>query len=489
MFATILFAVAFVVVAACVGISLLRGFSKSVLRGASVLLAAIFALVTGLVMKSKLSELVLNLVLEGGEALDLNAMGEISPTLVEVITQLAGALVAPLAYLLFFFLYWFILGIACLVVSIVLKGLMKKLNDLVPLSRLWAAAVGLVEGLILAGVLLMPIAGYVSLLHPVMDGMVEQGLIEKNEENEEVLAVIAEVDEAPVLAVHRALGGELVADALMSVKVDGNSVNLREETSAILGLLMTVSELGETEMKDYGPHEVELLRSLGDSFGESDLVAPIVGDILYGATDAWLEGEDFMGAEAPRLGEDDATFGPFMNTLLQILHDDAKETDLLQKDIATFADVMAILIEKDVMANLDNSDVLMEKLSGDGVVKSLIQTLKQNESMEPLVDEVMAMGMRAIGQVLVVPENAEEQYGEFMDEVAASLNKVANIPADQRVEVLTNELNKAFGNAEVAIDSEILEYYTEDILSELVDNKDGEVTEEDVREYFRAHSN
>ena len=112
MFGSILLAVAFVIVAACVGISLLRGFSKSVLRGGSVIIAALASIITCVAMKSKLSEMLLDGILSGAEGgVNLGELSSVSPTLVEVLTQLAGVLVAPVACLIFFFLFWFILKV------------------------------------------------------------------------------------------------------------------------------------------------------------------------------------------------------------------------------------------------------------------------------------------------------------------------------------------------------------------------------------------
>ena len=487
MFGTILLAVAFVVVAACVGVSLLRGFSKSVMRGAAVLFSAVASLITSLSMKSVLSEVILDMLMSDGGT-DISELNSVSPTLVEVLTQLVGALTAPIAFVLFFFVYWFIAGIACLIVGLVLRKKMKAWNGKIPMSRLWGAAIGLVEGFIIVGVLFLPVAGYMSVIRPAMEGLVEQGIMEDVNETEELMDILVDLDEAPVLKVHRVLGGQLVADSLMSVKVNGENVSIREEIPPVMGMIITVSDLGETDMANYNDRQVELMHALGDSLGDSKLLAAVVGDILYGATDAWLDGETFMDVEKPGMGGDDALLNPFMDILLEIIHDDAKTPELLEKDIHTFADVMGIFVEKDVISNMGDSEQMAKVLGGNGVAKAIIDVLEQNESMEPLIPEVMNLGLRAISRVLVVPENADEQYGEFMDDVASALNDVAALSKEERTRVLTEQLSNAFNKAEVTIDSEILEYYADDILTELVDNGNGEVTEADVKAYFDEHA-
>ena len=490
MIGAILLLVAFVIVAACAGISALRGFSKSALRTAAVLVSALAAIITCLILKAELSELVLNLVQENSDQVSdaLKELNGVSPLLVELIPQLIGALIAPIVCLVFFFLYWTVFSIACLVLSLVFKKLMHKWNKKIPLSRLWAAGIGFVEGLVIVGMLFIPISGYLSLVRPAMDGLVEQNLLETDETTEQIQTVIRDIDDAPVLVIHRTLGGELVSDGLMKVEVGGNKVNLRKEVKPVMGLVVTVSELGGTELSEYGIREADLIRSLGTSFKESKLLAPIVGDVLFAATDAWLNGETFLDMEKPSMGEDDQLFGPFLDRLFLVLHDDAKDAELLQADIQTLADVIAIFVQNDVIANLDNEEKLVETLGGDGVVKTMIETLGKNESMKVLIPEVTNLGVRAIGQVLNIPANADEVYGEFMDEVAAAINSTASMTEEQRVETLTQQLTTAFDEAGVAIDPEILDFYSASMLRDLVDNNDKAVTAEDVKAFFNIYA-
>ena len=491
MIGMILFAVALVIVGACVGVSLLRGFSKSVLRGGVVLISALASIITCLCLKSKLSVWILDLVksMDSGDIAEaLDELNNVSPTLVELISQLIGALIAPIACLLIFFAIWIVLGIVCFIVSLILRKLMKKFNSMIPLSRLYAAIIGFAEGIVIVGMLFLPIVSYLSIGRPVLDSMIEQEIIEDSSEMEQVQDIIHEIDDAPVMVVHRVLGGEFFADTLMGVEVAGEKVNLRQELNPILNMAVTVMELGETEFTEYGTREAELIRSVGESFNQSKLLAPIVGDIVYGATDAWMKGETFLDMEKPSMGEQDELFGPFMDKLFQILHDDAKASDRLQKDIQTFADIIAIFVDSGVLANLEDEEKLVETLGGDGVVKSMVETLGQNESMKPLIPEITNLGVRAIGQVLKIPANADEVYGEFMDEVAIAINNTAALSDEKRVEVLTEQLTTAFDEAGVAIDPEILDFYSASMLHDLVENNDKPVTAEDVKAFFNIYA-
>jgi hypothetical protein len=505
MISSIMLGVALVIILLCAGVSALRGFGKTVLRTGTILLSALAAIITCLVLKAQLpdaagavtwietnADTIRQFVGESDFAdlvANIKELSVVSPTLVELVVQLLGALVAPLLCLILFFVFCLITGIIYFIVKLIIRGPLKLLNKIVPMSRLCAAGLGLVEGIIIVGMIFLPVTAYMSVAAPAMDGLVEQGVMDAEDpDTQTVLDIVDEIEESPVVVTHGILGGKLIGGSLTSVKVAGETVNLEKELDPIMGLLNVMTELGETEMQNYTEHEAELIRSLGEDFGRSKLLAPIVGDVLFAATDAWQRGEEFMGAPKPDMGEASELFGPFMDTLLDILHDDAKNPDLLKKDIQTFADVIAILAKSGVMANLENTDELLATLGGDGVVKSMITALGENESMKRLIPEVTNLGVRAIGQVLNIPENVESVYGDFMDDVAGALNSVADLPADQQIDTLTSHLTTAFGDAGVAIDAEILDFYSASMIQDLVENNDGEVTAADVQAFFLIYS-
>ena len=507
MYGSILLGVALAIIALCAGISALRGFSKSGLRCITLLVAAAAAVITCLILKAQLptaqefitwaeTNLVsisqtLGMEIEEMEELlgTVQELGTVSPTLIELVFQLLGALLAPLVCLILFLVYSFITFIIYFIVKLILRLPMKMLNHSIRLSRLWAAGIGVIEGIIIVTMLFLPISSYMSVVEPTVKGLAEQGIMDKEDPNTQTaLDVITEINEAPTMKAHRVLGGKALSGSLMGMKVANQKVYIEEELKPVLGLLMNITDLGKTEMSQYGAHEAELIRSIGESFNESKLLAPIVGDILYAATDSWLNGEEFLGTKKPDMGEATELFGPFVDALLEILHDDAKTAELLQGDIQTLADVIAILVQNDVMANLGNTETLLETLGGNGVVEEMIETLGANNSTKRLIPEVTNLGVRAIGQVLNIPQNVEAVYGDFMDEVANALNDIANLPESQRVEELTDRLSGAFDDAGVAIDAEILDFYSASMIHDLVDNNQGEVTTADVQAFFLLYA-
>lgn len=507
MYELILLGLVALIAGICMVVSLVRGFSKSLVRLGTAVLSAVGAVVTCLVMKDQLptSEALIELIQNnnlveavrtsfGADAASaaetLVEFSGISPTLIELLIQLVAALALPILCVVLFFLYFAITGIVYLILKKVLSIPLSNLNRAVPMSRLFATVVGLLEGVAILMVVMLPISGYIAIAQPTVEGLESQGILDPEKPAVQVVdAAVSEINDSAALTVYRTIGGKAMTNSVMQMRVAGMDVNLEEELDPILGMVVRVKSLGENELAQYGQREADLIRAIGESFADSKLMAPIAGDVIYAASEAWLKGETFLGAEKPNLGESAELFDPFLNTLLEILHDDAKASELLCEDVNTTAELVACLAQSGVLANMNDTQTMLSSLSSEGVVENMIHTLGVNERMKRLIPEVTNMGMRAIGQVLNLPKNVDTVYDNFMGNVAGALNDVRGLSEEEKISVLSERLNTAFDTAGVPIDDEIIDFYSTSMIHDLItNNPDGEVTAEDVKAFFLMYA-
>lgn len=506
MFGFILLGFVLLVCCISVGIAALRGLSKSGIRFFTVLFSAVATLVTcwilkGVVLPEPAEFLLLvenNLGTIGryfgadaaATAAQVLEYAEVSPTTVEFVVQLLGALVIPLLSIVLFALYSFLTWIGYLIVTLVLRRPMKEFNENRAHSRLWAAGVGLVHGLIVIGILFIPISGYLSVADSAVGAMVEQDVLDQDDPGIQVVEdIVSELNDAPVLTVYRVLGGDLVTSSMMKLEVADMDVKLEDELDAIMVLAGHVMTLSETDLADYDESEGETIRAIGESFDDSKLLTPIAGEILYAASDAWMNGEAFFGIEKPDMGESTELFEPFMDALLEIINQDAQTPVLLQNDVKTTAEMAAVLASNGVMASLNDTNELLSIMSNQGIVKHLVKTLGTNDSMKRLIPEMTNLGVRAIGQVLNIPQNADAVYGNFMDEVAGTLNELGHLSEAEQVTVLSERLGTAFDEAGIAVDDEVLDFYATSMTHDLVENNpNGQVTPDDVKAFFLLYA-
>ena len=529
----ILLGAVLLVVALCAGIAALFGFSKSrvhlIITAASAALVLVFCWVIKLVLPSAdtLMTLVRNNLGLIGEQFGANAVeittqalefAAISPTLVELVLQLVVALALPmLCVVLFAVLFltaWvvslLVFAVVAIVRAILRKRAAKRAAKLAAeqaetvegeavevevtqpkrrrnpvLFRFIAAGMGAVQGVIIVAILLIPLSCYLSIAQPTLNELTAQGVLPADEPViAQVQDVINELDSAPVLKAYRTLGGKALSDSVMSMKVAGMNVKVSEELSSIITLSQHVLALADnTDFATYGEEEAAIISAIGDSFADSRLLSPIVGDVIFAATDAWLNGESFVGIEAPSLGEGGELLEPMLVAVLEILHDDARQAVLLQADVKTTAELVSILARSGALANLSDTKALMSALGGD-TVNTLVTTLGANQSMKRLIPEIMNLGVRAVGQVLNIPANASAVYDQYMTTVTDTLNNVSRLPEQQRLQAISEQLNTAFDTAGMEVDTQVMELYAAAMLHDLVENNTQEITEADVQAFF-----
>ena len=423
--------------------------------------------------------------------------GAISPTLAELVVQLVTALALPLLCVLLFAVLFAISWVVCLIVFFIVRIVRKKRakeeaedeeEDERPrksgLPRLVAAGLGAVQGVIIVAILLIPISCYLGIAQPTLHELTAQGILPADQPViVQVQDAVDELEAAPVLSVYRTLGGRALSDSVMSMNVAGMNVKVSEELSSIITLAQQVIELSGTEFASYGEEQAQIISAIGDSFADSKLLTPIVGDIIYAATDAWLKGETFIGIAMPSLGEGTELLEPMVVALLEILHDDAKNALLLQADVKTTAELVSIMARNGVFANLSNTDALLASLSGNAV-SDMVTALGNNQSMKRLVPEIMNLGVRAVGQVLSIPVDTAAVYDKFMNTVADELNQLRDLPEQERIPALSDKLSTAFDNAGMDVDEQVLDFYSTAMLHDLVDGNQSDVTPADVQAFF-----
>ena len=317
-----------------------------------------------------------------------------------------------------------------------------------------------------------------------MDELKDSALLE---ETPDLVAMVDDyVDPASdsfVMKAYRFTGGGPVCNAITNFEVDGERVRLNEEIGGLATFACHMTGISSSDMNGYTDEETKMLKAMADSMDDSKFVAALVSEMMYQATDAWVDGKSFMGASRPQAGE---MMDPLFEQLFDILHKDSRDTTALKADLYTLADVFDVLIEKDVLSKANDDNALANQLGSNGVVKDMTAVLEKNENMKPLIREINNIGMRAIATSLDLDGAGREEHEELLSDVAGSLNATKYLSREERIDFITDEVTAAFGKSTVAIDKEVVESYSEMLLDDLGD-KD-HVTSDDVSEFFKDHS-
>ncbi len=487
----ILFLVAMFVLAGCTVFAIFSGLAKSRIRGICVIASAVLAVGMTLIFQSNFgSEEFINETMipwlqnEIGfaEAADLSQ--EFYEVLFNCVSAMAGPVLLLVFFLIFSLVFWIIYLIITLILSEALRNQNMRAAARLPRAIVW----GVVQGLVVLTVLVLPVSCYLEIAPNIADAVLKTELVEGEAADalsETMETVVDPLNEGAALVGYRALGGNALTKLLTGFEIAGEKTYLADEIDALAEFSCRLYALTKTHITEYGDREADIFVAIADSFEESALLSKVTGELVWGATDAWQKGKTFIGVGKPVLdGDIGQVTTPFMNTLVEVLHDDARDIDALTADLHTVADVISILARREVFAAFDNTEELIAVLSRDGVTEELIETLEKNESMSVLADEITDMGMRAIALMLTM-EDIEDNYGEFLGETATALNNIKTMSEEEQVAELSKQLGEAFEKAEVPIDASIVDKYSQKMVDELIiPSGDKELTEDDVKDYF-----
>ncbi len=432
----------------------------------------------------------------GGE---LIALLEGSETLQQALISSAGALIAPMVFLVTFVglcvVTWILMWIVFLILKLVGIGRGKK-------SPVQIAVFSAVQVMLTVFVFATAIVSYIDVVPDVMD--IVKTVNEKPDDpansadlNEIYRLVddnVEKINKAPLTVMYRFLGGNATCKALTTVRVDEEKSTLAGEINGISKLISGLMKLTKTDIKNYSEKESAAIDEIVDAMDGTVLLPAITGEVIYGATDAWIdEGGDgeFLGVKKPEFK--DATtkmFAEAFDHILEAFHKDARNKDALCKDFQTLSGIVTILTRDGVFTSMNDSstDGLVNALSSGTTIQDLVVELGKNDSFKILIADITNIGMRAIGSSLKIPENAEEIYAQFTDDIAASINEVkaSEKTLEEQKTMVAESIRTAFAESgnELDLDDEILNLYAETLLEDFEDYET--VTATDVEEFFRV---
>ncbi len=469
---------------------IVRGLPKARLRAILVILSAVLAVVSTVVVKQVLNdpaivEQSMIPVISQAAGVDVSEYTSISARLTYGALGFAGAVAAPLLFVIFFMIYSLVTWIVFAVVCLVFRPIMKRSACHAPFRGLRAGLWIAVQTVVIAAVYLVPISVYSSMGVSLIGTVEKTGAVDVSQIKTISDDYIVPLNDSAPMSVFRACGGDALIEYLTSFEVDGEKTDLNNEVSVIADLAIQVSDITKAGgLESYGEKEAEIIRSVTATYGNSKLASVAVSDLFYEASDAWLKGEAFLGMEKPLINP---TIDPMIDSILNILNKDAKQSATMQMDVRTTGQIVAIMAEKGVLANAADTNQLLTVLSESGAIGEMIEALGSNPSMSVLIPEITNLGIRAIATTLGIPEDTAEVYDTFLADVSAALNEAKELPEEEQHAFVVERLSTAFDEAGVEVDEELLDCYTASMIKDMV-NIDLLTSEADVQAFFNVYS-
>ena len=476
--------------------ALIRGVTKARIRLICVVLCAVAAFGITIAARGKLDAAYEEYAPQIEQFFRENGMEDVwtfvneSSAVRNVIEESGGALLAPILALVLFIVLQLATWVIYFIVTLILHGAIKRREERRHFRLLRAMAYGIVQFAVILFVFLTPLFAYLQLAPSLVKIANEANMIPAQTQETVNQENVEKVNNSPVFTVYGKAGGSALNKQLTKMTIQGEKTYLADEMDSIATLttqIMTLKNAGS--MENWDAEEAEAIKTIAASLGDSKIIASLVGDVLGSATDKWLAGEAFFGMAKPSVGE---YLDPVFDLLLEDLNEDSKSLTAISNDFKTIGDLISILVRDGVLAKLNDTDTLSDLLTKGTTVKDMIEVLKANKTLSNLVSEFTKMGMKAVGNMLKLPEVDLSDYEEFFDQVTDKLNDVlkdvdfsdresVDAAIDDLTEKLQGELEKA--NVDVELSDDIIDLYS-DVIIEQFKDKEGEITVDDLKELF-----
>lgn len=478
----------------CVVWARLRGVTRSRIRMITVIASAVLAFIATLIVKASLvggnlKSTLYSIMGEGAEA--VTDLAAVSPVLEEIVLKTGGALLAPLLYFAFFLVFCIVTWVLYFIVTLALVVVIHRKEKTRKSKNIPCLIQGLVHGLVCLAVLLIPISAY-SAIAPKVTDQIASSLPEAEAVTiSEISKQVNGINKSPAVVAFRVTGGKLASSILTdySVNYSGEKikVKLTNEIGSITELISGAMELTEKEPKDFTEAESQAIVELGKSIGDSKIVSVVATELVHNATGAWAEGEAFMGAAKPELGE---PVGPMFDKLIEILYTGSEKTATFNEDISTITKLIAKLIDTKVITSIGgDTNELVTAISQKGVVTGIAAVLEENPRLRVLIPELTTLSVKILAQSVGIPENDEAVYTAMLDNIAAKLNelKESSLSQAEQVTVMEDVLKTEFKKAGVEIEPE----YVSDVAVAIVADFGDSIVEVDsvyISEFFDIYA-
>ena len=417
-------------------LGIFRRTVKAALKLSTVLVAFFLSIPIGAVVSrvalDKVSGLISSLLASGGITEETL---EAVPTLAALPTTLAYSLATPFIFCICFVSLALLLSAVYMFLKKPLKALSEKCTG--AKHRAFGALIGAVLSLVLIVGIYTPVVGLVNTVASLELDEADLDGIDGADAVLDAKEYVDDADASPLFVITRAMGGNWLYNTLSVSELNGDKIVLKNELSCLLDAALSATAFEGVTVETLGDAQVEALYNIEASATESNILRGLLPELLSSASNSWLEGKAFLGAQKPEM--DEMVSGAF-NTLLKIFSTSSR--DNIEDDLHTLVSLADAVIDSGMLAKIGSTEELMLIMQEDGVVSSIAAPLYENSRMTPLVPEIINIGLRAAAKALNIPESKEELHSEFTADLAKELNEMSELSTDEMTDALEGKMDE-----------------------------------------------
>ncbi len=405
-----------------------------------------------------------------------------------------------------FVLLFIVLSAVLLLVHAILCGVLgfaKRRNNIA--TRLLGGVLGLVQGVAVAAILILPAAGLLTVSAEAAEQIRAESAVSTGESTAAAVPLGGEVTDggagdgetqptflelydeilkpiydSPVITLVNKCGGDAVMSAFCTDGEGEKKTDMREGIVAIIGVVNDASGMNGMDMQKLTDEDKAKIDALIARIERSDYLSSVVAGFIRGIAVAVDSGYLEVQGEEPYKGIMESGIAVFRDTNESTLHADLKtirDVYFLMSDenvILALAGAEGAMSMEDALAQTDEN--------GDTVIRRVSAMLNENEHTRSLTGVLTKVSVsimaKAYGDGLGI--DAEQTY----ENVKSGLSKISDIDKGLTDEQYTAEvastINTTLKDSEIDLEPEVVDemakYVTENYKEEL----NGELTDEEL---------
>lgn len=483
-----------------------RGFSKSVIRFFTVGASAVCALLTVTAVTNIIVKAAVGAEGDIATVYDLinkyfpgylDAVPKVfEPILKEVGTEtatvfmmmLVSVLISPIIFIVLFYIYR-LLTLFIYELLAALTGAISYGKSIV--STLLGAAVGLVQGLLIAAVIIIPVSGLCDVAVSAREPLLES----KDEPNEYIVTaydVIDDVSDNPIFELIDKFGANAVYDSMISVKINDTEYNMGDECVGAFKIIADLLPVISPEYDWQHPteeHKQALANAVSD-IGDDRLIAALLSDIMRGMAECVRGNVIDVGI--------DSKSKKLLDDVMYMFVTSDKYT--IEGDLQLLIDVYLIMCDDNLIEAFVSGDpeeirhVLTEKdADGQTPIEHILARLNSYDRAAHIVTSFTKLSISTIMGSAGFDENTEELYENVKDDITTVLNhnKSDFETEEEYKQAVYDDLDKALTENNIEIEDQVKQSMV-DYIAEHYGDHEGEITEKEINDallsYYQSYA-
>ena len=472
-----------------------RGISRQIVRTLTVIAAAVISFILAKscytlmadFFDGKTTEDILLLLTEKGilsEGQDLSVIKNIDLKVIQLLLTLPLAVILmPLVFVICFIVTSGLLLIVHWILSAIF-GFKKRRNNAV--TRLLGMGLGLIQGVLVAAIILMPIAGIGNSVSESVEILKQEAA--GDESQPEIVELydtyVKEIVEDPIVTAVGKCGGNLLYKGIATVEIDGKDSDMTKLLPDITVIVSKGIEVGGADFTNLTPENEQTVNEILDVLEGSEYLSQIVAGAMRSVANAYSSGSISLPLEPP--------FDSFVDSAISIF--ETTDTTNLHTDLDTISEVLFILSRDGVLSAVNSgSDALLDvftKKDADGntTVKRIIDTINKNERIKPLISLVTKLSVSVMADQMGMDEGTADAYENIktgLNEKVMKVNKDDYATKEEYVDAVADSLRDTLNESDIQLDKEIVDNMAEYIADNYSD-KD-EISDDEINDILLSY--